>query len=220
MSMNVNKRKQSVRGNGYDRSTERSERPGRPSILANQNIQPKKGNRLQEIHLAASRVERSQGRDAVRRRPVVTSPSQPIGVRLFEEGVVIAAGLSLIVKNGISHIAGWIRDGRELVSGYGQSRSQPWDREMVEEPEEEIWRDDAQTMQGGALRLIGRPAEDDSLPDESESLCDATESPLRQEVERNKVQSLDAEEQGLSEEQLEDQAGALRARLHDASRLG
>ncbi|MBF0189950.1 MAG: hypothetical protein HQL99_02245 [Magnetococcales bacterium] len=220
--MHANKRKQGGRANGYDRTTERvGERPARASILANQNIQPRIPGKLQGLRSEITRNEqRSQTREAVRRRAGVTSANPPIGVRLFEEGVVIAAGLSLIVKNGISHIAGWIRDGRELVSGYGQSRPRPWEREMVEESEEEIWRDEGQTPQGGGLRLIGRPLEDDFRTEESESLGDHTESPLRHEVERNKIHSLDAEEEGLSEEQLEDQAGALRARLNDASRLG
>ncbi len=227
--MNLNKRKLGARWNGLERVTERSvERVGRPSILDNQKIERKSPGRLQNIQPETGRTERSTVmRESVRRRPTVAT--NPFGVRLLEEGVVLAAGLSLILKNGIGHIAGWIRDGREKVSGFG-SGPRPWDHEAldarpwdpeepVEEGDEPIWRGEMETMDAMPVRMIGRAIPRDSFQEE-ESDDASLESPLRQEVERNKVQKLDAEEDGLPDELLEDQAGALRARLTDASRLG
>ncbi|MBF0340125.1 MAG: hypothetical protein HQL95_04075 [Magnetococcales bacterium] len=223
MTMNLNRRKIAGRGNTLERITvERSgERKGRSSVLANQKIEPRTRGRLQEIRMEIPRERSPASREpVVRRRAASTGNAHPLGVRLLEGGVVLAAGLSMFVKNGIGQITGWIREGRDLVSGVGGSGSRPWEREEVEEQEREegIWHGEEESDNSAHLRVIGRPEGLTGL--EEGHVSPIQESPLRAEVERTKVQRLDAEEEGLPDEQLEDQAGALRARVTDALRQG
>ncbi|MEO5346344.1 MAG: hypothetical protein H7834_08205 [Magnetococcus sp. YQC-9] len=225
--MNLNKRKPAIRPSSNERLlAERNvERGGRPSILDNQKIEPRMRHRLQEIQQEGARIEqRAQqvARESLRRRTALAASAgeHPLGVRLLEGGVVLAAGLSLMIRNGFGQIAGLIRDGRDRVSGLTRRRPRPWEIEEqpVEEPEEEMWHREEGGSHGGSVRVIGLTGVGDAGT--TGSMQTALQSPLRQEVERTKVQRLDAEEQDLPEEHLEDQLGALRARLTSLSRPG
>ncbi|MBF0627677.1 MAG: hypothetical protein HQL91_05580 [Magnetococcales bacterium] len=211
--MNLNKRKSGMRWASMERSGERA---ARPSILDNQKVERRTRGRLQELRPETPRTERAVNvRDHAPRR---AGSAHPFGVRLLEEGVVLAAGLSLILRNGIGQIAGWIRDSRDRVMSLG-SEFPPWHETPLEPLEEELWQEEEKPRKREVVRL--NDAIEDLEPlQEEETLDPIEQAPLRLEVERNKVYRLDAEEEGLPDEQLEDQAGALRARLSEASRLG
>ncbi|MBF0428170.1 MAG: hypothetical protein HQL94_04545 [Magnetococcales bacterium] len=204
MINNLNKRKQGARWSAIVRIPERTS-GGRPSVLAQQKVERRVRKKTQESVCE----ERTPCVREVPRRRAVALSVHPLGMRLLEGGVVLAAGISLIVKNGISHLAGWIRDGRERVSGSDEEKYASWEEDVGEESEEGIWEGGDVERTGNGVTKSLRVAENLSM---------LPPLPLREEVEFNKVQLLDAEEDGLPEEELDDQAGALRARLSDPSR--
>lgn len=230
MNINQNKRKIGARWSVLDRITpERgSERlGGRPSVLSNQRVL-RRSRKLSDGRLETVRADRMQVAKEMTRRRFGAS-SHPFGVRLLEGGVFLAAGISLIVKNGIGHIAGWIRDGREMVSGSDAALGYAW---AGEENEEGIWDGDDGKENSQYATESGWGSDhpesnaSDSLvagsdlynkePDLGFSLV--PEASLREEVEIKKVNRLDAEEDGLPAEELDDQAGALRAMFSDSVR--
>ncbi|MBF0165357.1 MAG: hypothetical protein HQM01_12815 [Magnetococcales bacterium] len=223
--MNLNKRKPGFRLASNERlPAERIvERSGRRSILDNQKIEPRQRVRLNEVRQEGARIEqRAQqvARETQKRRTTALAASageHPFGVRLLEGGVVLAAGITSMFRDGMDHVVGWIRNGREMVVGMTRRRPRPWElEETVEELEESVWHRDEGGEHGGSVRLIGRAEHDE--PVEIASGATGLQSPLRPEVERTKVQRLDAEEEGLPDDHLEDQIGALRARLSTLSR--
>ncbi|GAB0057778.1 hypothetical protein SIID45300_02110 [Candidatus Magnetaquicoccaceae bacterium FCR-1] len=219
--MNLNKRKPGCRSTSNERLL--AERAGRPSILDNQKIEPRQRVRLHEIRQEGARIEQRAQQQAARetqkRRSALAASAgeHPFGVRLLEGGIVLAAGITLMFRNGMDHVADWIRDGRDMMVGLTRRRPRPWElEETLEEQEESVWHRDDGDEHGGSVRLIGQTGHDPSLDAISETA--GVQSPLRPEVERTKVQRLDAEEEGLPDDHLEDQIGALRARLSTLSR--
>ncbi|MBF0179449.1 MAG: hypothetical protein HQM03_05405 [Magnetococcales bacterium] len=163
-------------------------------MLDHQKVQPRERIRQPESRMESGRPTEQRPaptRENIRHR--ADAAGLPLTTRLLEGGVVLAVGLSLFVKNGISHITGWIREGREMVSGFEGIKRFEWHESPADEQyDEEIW-DDA-----------------DTPPPVSTA--------RRETKEVNKMYTLDNEEQELPPEELEDQAGALRARFSTASR--
>ncbi|MBF0294416.1 MAG: hypothetical protein HQL96_04445 [Magnetococcales bacterium] len=166
---------------------------GRQSVLDHQQIKPRDRNRAPESRMESGRVavqRPAPTRDNIRHR--AEAAGLPLTTRLLEGGVVLAAGLSLFVKNGFGHITGWIREGREMVSGFEGIKRFEWhEHHPDEEYDEEIWDDT------------------DTPPPVSTA--------HRETKEVSKMHKLDTEEHELPPEELEDQAGALRARFSSAS---
>ncbi|MBF0614018.1 MAG: hypothetical protein HQL92_02565 [Magnetococcales bacterium] len=222
MIMHANKRKSATRWVTAERTHSRF---GRPSILENQKVQPRTRNRLQEILPEANRMERaaSVARENGRRRAAAASShTHPFGVRLLEEGVVLAAGLSMMFRNSFEQIVTWFRESRDKLWKPADKTPYAWEPEPLEEPrdtlEEEVWDGDRD------LHMLdefddAHPPEPQPMASAKPSWFDFLKSPLRRDVEQHKVYSLDVEEQDLPDEELEDQAGALRTRLGGASRL-
>ncbi|MEO5333753.1 MAG: hypothetical protein H7839_17210 [Magnetococcus sp. YQC-5] len=234
MNINLNKRKLSSRWAGGFRLTgERHGERSRPSVLANQKVQKRLRGKTElrvvqapEQTVDNLRNERTPtvNKEITRRRSSATF-SHPLGVRLLEGGVVLAAGLSLIIKNGISQIAGWIREGRDIVKGSDTDIRYAWhDDAHHEENEEGIWDGHDCEEESNVATQSACDQNSSVNPDHSpqllaqESDLDQTLSPLRKEVEFIKVQMLDAEENGIPDEELDDQAGALRARISESAR--
>lgn len=221
MNINLNKRKQGARWSVADRvpGIRLAERSGpRLSVLANQKVQRRIRHRELESHVETSRPERTHPpvRETLKKRPVFF---YPIGVRLLEGGVVLAAGLSLIVKNGISQIAGWIREGKEKVTGSDANVHGFNDEWEGEENEEGIWDgDDGEKTIGSAAEFSWDRTKPSTPQVASQDCSVLSDASIREDVELNKVHMLDVEEDGLPEEELVDQAGALRARLSDSVR--
>ncbi len=225
MNINSNKRKSGAQWSvierlSFDRFGERS--GGRPSVLANQKVQKRSRLKKTELHVEGVRVDSyPTARELNKRRP---GNAHPLGVRLLEEGVVLAANLSLIIKNSITHIAGWMREGREVDQDIdANDMHYAWEGE--EEREEGIWDGDVEEDDIPVEPLLvshvesSAPRDGANFDTEPEiKLSMRSDSPLRDEVELNKVNRLDAEEDGLPVEELDDQAGALRAMFSDSTR--
>jgi hypothetical protein len=136
--------------------------------------------------------------------------------RFLEGGFFLAAGLSNVVKNGVDHLVGWVKGGCEAVEnvsipplGLGLSddiESLTSDRV---EPDLESGYDEAQ----GADWLLNHEETqiDDSLTSPDDAMLSPDHDILRDNIEWSKMHSQDQEESGLEEDELYDQAGALRS---------
>ncbi|MBF0128073.1 MAG: hypothetical protein HQM02_12800 [Magnetococcales bacterium] len=214
MNSHLNKRKQGALWHVVERFA--GDRPfERPSVLDKQKIDRRSRGKCQDSRPESRMDPPLSAKDAIRRR---YANAHPLAVsRLLEGGVVLAAGLSLIVKNGISNIAGWIREGREMVSGSEAEMRYEWRNAHGEELEEGIW--DGDEGQESSHRVHNPDLEHVAAPPEvDDPMVLPSASTLRVEKELNKVSLLDAEEDGLPTEELEDQAGALRAMFSESSR--
>jgi hypothetical protein len=191
---------------------------GKPSILENQHVQRRnkkngwKGGSHTE-HQSSLRNASNWG-------------SEPKGgewrTRFLEGGFVIAAGLSDVIKNGVGYLFSLVGgDQREIddatnmpgkINLFDENGSISSDRV---EPEVEPGYDTDQN--GEWLRNSAETQTDISLVSPGEFLPLSVEQPLSNSdllwdnIESSKMNSQDQQEVGLGDDELEDQAGALRS---------
>ncbi|MBF0447234.1 MAG: hypothetical protein HQL67_03440 [Magnetococcales bacterium] len=228
---NYPKRKQANRGAQAQRGLRGRPWAGKPSILENQNV----CRRDRKSTLAAN--------PSVQNRPRQAKPDQWGGVdpnnsewrtRFLEGGFVIAAGLSDLVRNTMTHMVELVRGGREVIENVSQAQSKMSPSEKnglfsssrVEpdlgagflEPQSSEWStalesgeySDFSSMNRGFTGFgIDQPEFEELLPNHPDK--------IRHTIEWSKMDSQDQEEVGLEEDELYDQAGALRSMFSNRS---
>jgi hypothetical protein len=215
---NQSNRKMSARRDRNNRGVKGRQWGGKPSILDNQNVSRRNkksswGAKSLSNNQAGGRIDPGWGGD-------------PHGgewrTRFLEGSFVIAAGISNVVKNGVDQLTDWVKGGRQAVENVSippLKFAQPDQNDSLSpdrvEPEMEPGYD------GGGVEVWQQdPGEDQidenlMLPEDFQPLSDqkpvTASDLLRDNFEWSKMDSQDQEELGLDEEELVDQAGALRS---------
>ncbi|MBF0455007.1 MAG: hypothetical protein HQL72_09380 [Magnetococcales bacterium] len=211
------RRVQSQRGNKGRRWA------GKPSILEHQNVSRRIRKPTWNSRAVPDEISQNRGAMGWEHDP----QGGEWRARFLEGGFFIAAGLSSVVKNGMDHLFGLVKEGREVIenaaipplrvgfseknetlsqdrvepaleAGYDAGYDEGMQVDWLTEPEEELPSGESQL----ALADLPPFSSEQSLP-ESDI--------LRHSIEWSKMDSQDQEEFGLDEGELEDQAGRLRS---------
>jgi hypothetical protein len=212
------KRKQPQRRDQLKRAVKGRRWAGKASILENQNVH----RRNKKTGWSPIATQKEQANSRVDAGWGGESQSGEWRARFLEGGFIIAAGLSDVVKNGMDHLLGLMRGGRDAVENVSippinfklsnendslaSDRVEPELEPGYDEGQNGEWLLDSEKIQPD--QIAADLAQLQQLPDEPS--IPAAEL-IRDSFEWSKMDSQDQEEFGLGEEELDDQAGALRS---------
>ncbi len=215
---NHGKRRFSVRGDRSRHGAKGRPWAGKPSVLANQNVK----RRNKKVVFKGGGVNDTRARLKGASSWMPESQGGEWRSRFLEGGFFLAAGLSNVVKNGVDHLTGWVKGGREAVEnvsipplkfGQGDEReSHDVDRvepEMADACESENHYEEWSANPSEVVAEAGMELHD-RLEDCIQPSDVTDVDPLRDNIEWHKMHSQEEEEFGLGADELEDQAGALR----------
>lgn len=180
---------------------------GKPSILQNQKVY-----RRVRKKIATSKIENEpQARST---HTPSTGFSSSFMIRILEGVLILAAATSMAAKSLFELTKRWWGDGMEAAKQVRWTPNNQHDetREERLEPALENDGNDHWYSDPGLADDPTIPLNGDDTPFLEEEAA-ATENFFREEVEKKKITHLEIEEEGISEEALEDQASALRAKI-------
>jgi hypothetical protein len=213
------KRRQSVRRDRSRRSLKGRPWVGKPSILENQTVHRRNKK-------AAWRTDPvSDGFSNLKNAATGWGADDHGGEwrsRFLEGGFFIAAGLSDVIKNGMDHLLCLVKGGREAVESVNipplgsilPDKNEPLYPDRVEpdlEPGYDEERNSEWLLNSEEIPVDEDLASQSELQQFSEEPLMPDSKELRESFEWSKMDSQDQEEFGLGDEELEDQAGALRS---------
>ena len=217
-NMNNSKRKPSARRVQTRRGIKGRHWAGKPSILENQNV----SRRTRKTPLVVDAPQKEHTHIGNTNGWGTEYQSGEWRDRFLEGGFFLAAGLSSVVKNGVDHVVSWVKGGREAVESVAipqikfglPDKNESLSPDRVE-PELEPGYDEGQN---GEWLLDSEKIQPDQIAADLAQLQQLPDEPsipaaelIRDSFEWSKMDSQDQEEFGLGEEELDDQAGALRS---------